>query len=243
MKKYQFTINGSKYDVVVNDVDQDVAEIEVNGTPFTVEIAREKKTINVPLRKQAGKVAAPTITSAPVTTTKSVSIKSPLPGSIMKVLVEVGQRVKRGDVLMTMESMKMENNIMTEYDGVVKAIHVSVGKSVMQDDLLIEIEATESAASPMAQPTAAPAAQPVAQPAAKPAPKASAESIKAPLPGSIMKVLVTPGQRVKRGDVLLTMESMKMENSIMAERDCTIKAVYVEVGKNVMQDDVLVDIE
>lgn len=239
MKKYQFTINGSKYDVVVNDVDQDVAEIEVNGTPFTVEIAREKKTINVPLRKQAGKVAAPTITSAPVTTTKSVSIKSPLPGSIMKVLVEVGQRVKRGDVLMTMESMKMENNIMTEYDGVVKAIHVSVGKSVMQDDLLIEIEATESAASPMAQPTAAP----VAQPAAKPAPKASAESIKAPLPGSIMKVLVTPGQRVKRGDVLLTMESMKMENSIMAERDCTIKAVYVEVGKNVMQDDVLVDIE
>lgn len=239
MKKYQFTINGSKYDVVVNDVDQDVAEIEVNGTPFTVEIAREKKTINVPLRKQAGKVAAPTITSAPVTTTKSVSIKSPLPGSIMKVLVEVGQRVKRGDVLMTMESMKMENNIMTEYDGVVKAIHVSVGKSVMQDDLLIEIAATDSVASPMEQPTAAPVAQPVAQPA----PRASAESIKAPLPGSIMKVLVTPGQRVKRGDVLLTMESMKMENSIMAERDCTIKAVHVEVGKNVMQDDVLVDIE
>ena len=227
MKKYQFTINGSKYDVVVNDVDQDVAEIEVNGTPFTVEIAREKKTINVPLRKQAGKVAAPTITSAPVTTTKSVSIKSPLPGSIMKVLVEVGQRVKRGDVLMTMESMKMENNIMTEYDGVVKAIHVSVGKSVMQDDLLIEIEATDSVASPMEQPTAAPVAQPVAQPA----PRASAESIKAPLPGSIMKVLVTPGQRVKRGDVLLTMESMKMENSIMAERDCTIKAVHVEVGQ------------
>ena len=133
----------------------------------------------------------------------------------------------------------MENNIMTEYDGVVKAIHVSVGKSVMQDDLLIEIEATDSVASPMEQPTAAPVAQPVAQPA----PRASAESIKAPLPGSIMKVLVTPGQRVKRGDVLLTMESMKMENSIMAERDCTIKAVHVEVGKNVMQDDVLVDIE
>ena len=109
----------------------------------------------------------------------------------------------------------------------------------MQDDLLIEIEATDSVASPMEQPTAAPVAQPVAQPA----PRASAESIKAPLPGSIMKVLVTPGQRVKRGDVLLTMESMKMENSIMAERDCTIKAVHVEVGKNVMQDDVLVDIE
>ena len=242
MKKYQFTINGSKYDVVVNDVDQDVAEIEVNGTPFTVEIAREKKTINVPLRKQAGKVATPTVASAPTTATKAISIKSPLPGSIMKVLVEVGQKVKRGDVLMTMESMKMENNIMTEYDGVVKAIHVSVGKSVMQDDLLIEIEGSESVQT-VAQPAAAPVSQPVAQSVAKPAPKASAESIKAPLPGSIMKVLVTPGQAVKRGDVLLTMESMKMENSIMAERDCTIKAVHVEVGKNVMQDDVLVDIE
>ena len=140
MKKYQFTINGSKYDVVVNDVDQDVAEIEVNCTPFTGEIAREKKTINVPLRKQAGKVAAPTITSAPVTTTKSVSIKSPLPGSIMKVLVEVGQRVKRGDVLLTMESMKMENSIMAERDCTIKAVHVEVGKNVMQDDVLVDIE-------------------------------------------------------------------------------------------------------
>ena len=58
-----------------------------------------------------------------------------------------------------------------------------------------------------------------------------------------MKVLVTVGQSVKRGDVLLTMESMKMENNILAEKDGVIKALFVEPGKNVLQDDKLVEME
>ena len=64
-------------------------------------------------------------------------MKSPLPGSVIKVLVSVGQAVKKGETLLTLESMKMENAIMAEQDGTVKQIAVSAGQNVMQDDLLV----------------------------------------------------------------------------------------------------------
>jgi biotin carboxyl carrier protein len=63
------------------------------------------------------------------------------------------------------------------------------------------------------------------------------------LPGNVVKILVSAGQAVKRGDTLLVMEAMKMENNIMAEKDGTVKAVYVEVGRTVALGDALVEIE
>ena len=64
--------------------------------------------------------------------------------------------------------------------------------------------------------------------------------MKSPLPGSVIKVLVSEGQAVKKGDTLLTLESMKMENAIMAEQDGTVKQIAVTPGQNVMQDDLLI---
>ena len=66
--------------------------------------------------------------------------------------------------------------------------------------------------------------------------------VKSPLPGSIVKVVVKSGDAVKKGDVLLTMESMKMENNILAEQDGTVGNVFVQPGQNVMQDDNLLEI-
>lgn len=134
MKKFKFKINGSEFEVSVNEIEKNVAEIEVNGTPFTVEIEKQEKvsTIN---RKPAGKVA-PIV--SPKSTVMASAIKAPLPGSIMKVLVKAGQNVKRGDLLMTMESMKMENNILAENDGIIRNVHVQPGQTVMQDDVLID---------------------------------------------------------------------------------------------------------
>ena len=62
-----------------------------------------------------------------------------LPGTISAINVKVGSQVKRGDVLIVMEAMKMENNIMANSDGQVKTIHVTTGQSVSQDDPLIEL--------------------------------------------------------------------------------------------------------
>ena len=97
--------------------------------------------------------------------------------------------------------------------------------------------------APKAAPKAA-AAAPKAVPAA--APKAAAEApaggkkVVSPLPGSIIKVLVKEGQAVKKGETLLTLESMKMENTVAAECDGTVTKVAVTPGQNVMQDDLLV---
>ena len=165
----------------------------------------------------------------------------------MKVLVTVGQSVKRGDVLLTMESMKMENNILAEKDGVIKALFVEPGKNVLQDDKLVEMESSETVVAPAPKPAAstAPKAEtPKAEaPKAAPTPVAGGFKVRAPLPGSVLKVVVTEGQSVKRGDVLLTLESMKMENSILAEKDGVVRGISVEVGKNVQQDDVLLVLE
>ena len=69
-----------------------------------------------------------------------MKLKSKIINNSIKVLVSEGQSIKRGDVLLTMESMKMENNIPAPRDGKVTAIHVSAGNSVMQGDALIDIE-------------------------------------------------------------------------------------------------------
>ena len=82
----------------------------------------------------------PAAAPAPKSSGVAKPVKSPLPGSVIKVAVKVGQQIKRGDLLLTLESMKMENSILAEKDGVVKNIHVQAGQSVMQDDLLLDIE-------------------------------------------------------------------------------------------------------
>ena len=234
MKKFKFKIDGSEYEVSVNEIEQNIAEIEVNGTPFTVEIERQEKPVLSINRKPAGKVNPIT---TPTRVISASALKSPLPGVIVKVLVQPGKPVKRGDVLLTMESMKMENNILAEEDTIIKTIYVQPGQSVLQDDILIDFEGTASTVQAPA-PTTSTVTAPVT------APKTAATiTIKSPLPGSVIKVYVTVGQNIKRGDTLLTLESMKMENSILAEKSGIIKAIHVVSGQTVMQEDALVDME
>lgn len=235
MKKFKFKINESEYEVTVNEIEQNIAEIEVNGTPFTVQIERSEKSGSTSNRKPAGKV---TPINTPTRIVVGSSIKSPLPGVVVKVLVHAGQSVKRGDVLLTMESMKMENNILAEEDCIISKVHVQPGQSVMQDDILVDFEGTEISASVPSAIVEAPT--PVAQPISK---TLGTVTVKSPLPGSVIKIYVTVGQTIKRGDTLLTLESMKMENSILSEKNAVVKAIHVQQGQTVMQDDALVDLE
>ena len=145
MKSFKFTIDGHKYDTTVNELEGNLAEVTVNGTVFQVEIEREEK-------KAAPKVAAPKPAAAPAPKAEApkaealkaadipaggTKVVSPLPGSIIKVLVSEGQAVKKGDTLLTLESMKMENAVAADVDGTVTKIAVTAGQTVMQDDLLV----------------------------------------------------------------------------------------------------------
>ena len=247
MKAFQFTIDGRKYDTTVNEIDGGMAEVTVNGTVFHVAIDQMKNATSIKPaapRAAAAPAAAPKVAQAAGTTV----VKSPLPGSIAKVVAAAGQAVKRGDLLLTMESMKMENQVLSEVEGTVKAVLVQPGQNVMQDDKLVEIETVAIAAAPAAAAPAAPKAAPAPKPAPAPAPAApkaadvpaGGKKVVSPLPGSIIKVVVTEGQAVKKGDLLLTLESMKMENSVLAECDGTVTKIAVAAGQNVMQDDLLV---
>lgn len=93
-------------------------------------------------------------------------------------------------------------------------------------------EAEVKAAAPAA--SAAPAA-----PAAAPAPAAGAETVAAPMPGTILTVNAAAGKSFKKGDVLFILEAMKMENEIMAPRDCTVTAVNVAQGASVTTGEAL----
>lgn len=108
-------------------------------------------------------------------------------------------------------------------------------------DVVVE-EVGGATAAPVAAPTA-PVAAPAA-PAAAPAPKASgaqgAVKVTAPMPGTIMKVNVSVGAAVKKGDVLCVLEAMKMENDICAPEDGTVASVNVQKGVSVNTDEVLV---
>ena len=145
MKEFAFKLNGADYKCAVEQIEAGKAKVTVNGKVYEVETEAA-----APAPKPAAKPApvAPKPAAAPAAAPKAeakpaaapaagVQVKSPLPGSVIKVLVSEGQAVKKGDTLLTLESMKMENAIMAEADGMVKQIAVTPGQNVMQDDLLI----------------------------------------------------------------------------------------------------------
>ena len=141
MKEFAFKLNGAEYKCAVEELEAGKTNVTVNGKVYTVETEAPKaaaKPAAAPAPKPAAAPAAPKADApkaAPVA--GGLQVKSPLPGSVIKVLVSEGQAVKKGDTLLTLESMKMENAIMAEADGTVKQIAVTPGQNVMQDDLLI----------------------------------------------------------------------------------------------------------
>ena len=134
MKEFTFKINGAEYKCAVEEIEAGKTNVTVNGKVYTVETEAPAAPAPKPAAPAAPKAEAPKPAAAPAA---GLQVKSPLPGSVIKVLVSEGQAVKKGDTLLTLESMKMENAIMAEADGTVKQIAVSAGQNVMQDDLLI----------------------------------------------------------------------------------------------------------
>ena len=142
MKKFKFKIRGSSYDVEIKDFEDNIAQIEVNGTMYEVEVEK----------KESARSKTPKLVRSQVETKRSDSkikksvssraatIKAPLPGNIFKIMVREGDEVKKGDTIMIMEAMKMENNVLAEKDGKVSSIKVKEGDSVLQNDVLAEIE-------------------------------------------------------------------------------------------------------
>ena len=234
MKEFKFKISGQDYSATVAEENAGSLVVTVNGQAYQVEVPQTKAAAPVMARGNAGAAQA----GGPK------NINSELPGTVTKIVAANGQRVKKGDVLLVIEAMKMANDIVSDVEGTVQRIAVTEGQSVNQGDLLVEMVA-DAVAAPAAAAAPAPKASPA--PAAAPAPAApkaaaGAKVVEAPLPGTITKVLVKPGQALKAGETVCMMEAMKMENSITVEFAGTVKSVLVEVGAQVQSGQALVEL-
>jgi glutaconyl-CoA/methylmalonyl-CoA decarboxylase subunit gamma len=138
MKKYSFSINGTNYEVDIQSVEGNHARLEVNGETFNVEILREVKQIKTPVivRSQVKEVSKEIEKK---TGGAKTEIKSPLPGVIVKIFVSKGEEVKKNQKLFSLEAMKMENEIKAERDGIIESIKVTAGQSVLQEEVVMEM--------------------------------------------------------------------------------------------------------
>ncbi len=152
MNKYQYKVQGVDYEVEIQEVEGNIAKVNVNGIPFEVEMqqpinAAKHPTIVKP-KVEAPKpaaTAAPAAKSNAIPAGKAVPAKgtpllAPLPGTITNVLVKAGEEVFAGQVVVILEAMKMQNNIEAEQSGIVTAVNVNNGDNVMEGATLLTIE-------------------------------------------------------------------------------------------------------
>ena len=124
MKTYNITVNGVTY---VVDVE------EVSGAASAPAAAPVQAAAPAPVAPKAAPKAAPAGKAG------ATAVKAPMPGNIMKVNVKVGDAVKKGDVLVVLEAMKMENDVCAPADGVVASVDVNQGATVETDAVLVTL--------------------------------------------------------------------------------------------------------
>ena len=141
MKEYKFKINGNDYQVAINSIEGNIADVTVNGTPYKVEMenAPAAAPVAAPAPAAAPAAAAPAPAAPAAPAGAGTDINSPLPGVIIEVSVKDGQAVKAGQKVAVLEAMKMENDIQADKDGTVTAIHVHKGDSVLEGAKIVTI--------------------------------------------------------------------------------------------------------
>lgn len=142
MKEYKYTINGNKYEVAVGDVNDSLVQVVVNGEQYSVEL--EKKPVEQKKKPVVRPVAAAPKATEPAKdgakANMTGALRAPLPGIVTEIKVALGDSVQKGDTVVVLEAMKMENNLEAEKSGKVTAILVNAGESVMEDTPLVVIE-------------------------------------------------------------------------------------------------------
>ena len=144
MKEYKYKINGKEYNVAVEELEGNKANVTVNGKTYEVELDRPAKpAVSKPVARPAA--AAPTAAPAAAPAPKAApaaggaGIKAPLPGVILDIKVKVGDAVAKGQTVAILEAMKMENNINADREGTVVSINVEKGQSIAEGTDIITL--------------------------------------------------------------------------------------------------------
>ena len=131
MRQFNITVNGVQYSVAVE-------EVGAASAPVAAPVAAAPVT--APVAPVAAPADAPAPAAAPAPVAGGEKINAPMPGNINDVRVSAGQQVKKGDILVILEAMKMENEIMAPHDATVAAVHVNKGDSVESGTALVSLQ-------------------------------------------------------------------------------------------------------
>ena len=143
MKEYKYKINGNEYNVAVEELEGNKANVTVTGKSYEVELDRPAKpAVSKPVaRPAAAPAAAPVSAPAPKAAPAAggAGIKAPLPGVILDIKVKVGDTIAKGQTVAILEAMKMENNINADREGTVVSINVEKGQSIAEGTDIITL--------------------------------------------------------------------------------------------------------
>ena len=134
IKQYKITVNGKLYDVSVEEVGEILGGVQASKTISTF-VNTDNANINNNNEKQISNKPQDSI---PIDE-NAISIKAPMPGTILSFNVSVGDTVSEGQVLVILEAMKMENELVAPASGKVKSIHVEKGSSVVENQIILQI--------------------------------------------------------------------------------------------------------
>ena len=153
--KYQYTVKGVDYEVEIQDIEGNIANVTVNGIPFEVEMKQPVKAGKQKVKlggeqtvkgenNNSSSTSAAKATAAPIAKPTAAAagkpVVAPLPGTINEIKVKVGDKVNAGDTVVILEAMKMQNNIEAETSGTITSINVNKGDAVMEGDTLVTIK-------------------------------------------------------------------------------------------------------
>lgn len=238
MKTYKLRINGVKFDARVVEYSDSHAKINVNGTDYLIQIEDDNPQQVPKLASQDKAVPlAPSFSSG--FEPGSGELRAPIPGVIASIQVKEGDRVTKGQTIITLEAMKMESEIAAPVDGVIGKISVKERSPVQEGDLLMIIQGDQIKEKPVAKPS-----RNNSQPAVQPCPPQAGECVmRAPLPGLVIDVLVQEGELIDTDSTVIILEAMKMESEIHSILKGRVKKVLVAKGDSIQEGDPLIEVE
>ncbi len=238
MKTYKLLINGEKFDTRVLEYSGTHAKISVNGHEYHIQIEQDAPSMVPKIGSQDKAVPlAPAFSSG--VDSSSGEIKAPIPGVIASISVKEGDSVKKGQTLLILEAMKMESEIAAPVDGKIVKITIKERSPVHEGDVLMIIENTEILDKQAAKPS-----KRVQLPKPEPVQFAAQDNtVRAPIPGVIVDVLVKPGDMVDENTVIIILEAMKMESEIHCTMRGRVMNVFVNKGDMVQEEEPLIELE
>ena len=232
-KEIKVNIDGNDYIVEISiNEDLKISSVKVDGEIIDIESISEISEKEIINNNISTNIVSEKTNNA--STTMPDDIIAPMAGTVLKIEKNIGDTVSQGDLLFVVESMKMEQMITSDFSGKIAAITVNVNDQISAGDALLKFENSNLETDPVSNQTIVKNDK---------SNDSSSQNISSPMAGVILKIEKNTGDSISQGDLLIVMESMKMEQMIKSDYDGTIDSIEVSVNDQVLAGQLLIKIK